>query len=79
MFEITLNLSTVYGDLLVTAEVERGRYSIGAVTTPDGSPVDVTLDLLEEIETSMSFDAQCSRFDALYFAADTPELLRYHA
>ncbi len=53
MFEITLNLSTAYGDLLVTAEVERGHYSIGPVTRPDGSPVDVTLDLLEEIETSI--------------------------
>ena len=72
MFEITLNLSTVYGDFLVTAEVERGRYTIGRVTTPDGSPVDVTLDVLEEIETSIGFDAQCSRFDALFFATDTP-------
>ena len=79
MFETTMTLSTVYGDLLVTAEVERGRYTIGAVTRPDGSPVDVTLDVLEEIETSIGFDAQCSRFDALFFACDTPELLHYHA
>ena len=74
-----MHLSTAYGDLLVTAEVERGRYTIGTVTRPDGSPVNVTLDVLEEIETSIQFDAQCSRFDALFFAADTPELLAYHA
>jgi hypothetical protein len=79
MFETTMTHSTVYGDLLVTAEVERGRYTIGRVTRTDGSPVDVTLDVLEEIETSIGFDAQCSRFDALFFACDTPELLRYHA
>ena len=79
MFETTLHLSTIYGDLIVTAEVERGHYSIGNVVRPDGSPVNVTLDVLEEIETSIEFDAQCSRFDALFFAADTPELLAYHA
>ena len=28
---------------------------------------------------SLAFDAQCSRYDALYFAADAPELLAYHA
>ncbi len=74
-----MNLPTCYGDLLVTAEVERGHYSIGNVTTPDGRPFEVTLDVLEEIETSIMFDAQCSRYDALYFAADTPELLAFHA
>lgn len=79
MFEIALNLSTAYGDLLVTAEVERGHYSIGTVTTPDGRPFDVTLDVLEEIETSLMFDAQCSRYDALFFATDMPELLAYRA
>ena len=60
MFETTMNLSTAFGDLLVTAEVERGHYSIGAVTLPDGSPVDVTLDMLEDIEMSIAFEAQCS-------------------
>ncbi|HEX9951256.1 MAG TPA: hypothetical protein VGB53_05770 [Rubricoccaceae bacterium] len=79
MFELTLALSTVYGDLLVTAEVERGHYTIGTVRRADGSPMECTLDVLEEIETSIGFDAQCSRYDALYFACDTPELLAFHA
>ena len=79
MFETTMTLSTTLGDLLVTAEVERGHYTIGTVRRPDGSPVAVTLDVLEEIEMSIAFTAQCARYDALFFAADTPELLAYHA
>ena len=79
MFEITLNLSTAFGDLLVTAEVERGHYSIGRVSRPDGTPVVCTLDVLEEIEMSIAFTAQCARYDELFFAADDARLVHYHA
>ena len=79
MFETTMTLSTTFGDLLVTAEVERGHYSIGTVRRPDGSPVAVTVDVLEEIEMSIAFEAQCARFDALFFAADDAQLIHYHA
>ena len=74
-----MTLSTTLGDLLVTAEVERGHYTIGTVRRPDGSPVVCTLDVLEEIEMSIAFEAQCARFDSLFFAADDAVLVHYHA
>jgi hypothetical protein len=80
MFEITITVaSTIYGDLLVTAEVEHGRYSIGTVTTPTGAPVECSLALLEEIELSIEFEVQCARYDALYFSAYDAELFALHA
>lgn len=85
MFEITVHVPTqAHGDLSVQAEVEKrerggSHYHIGTVRDALGRTVECSLDLLEEIEMSIVFEMQCARYDALYFAVDTPELLAYHA
>lgn len=80
MFNITVHVpSSIYGQLTVQAEVERGHYTIGPVRDAYGRMVPCTLDLLEEIETSIEFELQCARYEALFFDGEDPALIALYS
>lgn len=76
MFEITIHVpSTVFGRLTVTAGIEPGLYTIGTVHDAYGLRVQTSLELMDEIETSIEYELQCARHEALYFSGEDPALI----
>jgi len=85
MFSLTVHVPSVaHGTLTVEAEIEKrgpngAHYHIGTVCDALGRAVECTPDLLDEIETSIDFEMQCARYEALFFETDSPYLARVHA
>jgi hypothetical protein len=80
MFTLTVHVpSALHGTLSVTAHVEPGRYEVEGVKTPTGAPVACTPDLLDEIETSIEFEIQCAKYEALFFDCEDPALIYLYA
>ena len=85
MFSLTVHVPSVaHGTLTVEAEIEKrapngAHYHIGTVCDALGRSVECTPDLLDEIETSIDFEMQCARYEALFFESDSPYLAAVHA
>lgn len=85
MFSLTVHIPTVaHGTLTVEAEIEKrgphgAHYHIGTVRDALGRSVECSPDLLDDIETSIDFEMQCARYEALFFETDSPYLARVHA
>jgi hypothetical protein len=71
--------SALHGTLSVTANVEPGRYEVEGIKAPHGAPVACTPDLLDEIETSIEFEIQCAKYEALFFACEDPALIALYS
>ena len=80
MFSLTISVpSRFHGTLSVVANVEPGRYEVEGAKTPTGVPVACTPDLLDEIETSIEFELQCAKYEALFFDCEDPALIALYS
>ena len=80
MFSLTVSVpSALHGTLSVVANVEPGRYEVEGVKSPAGHPVACTPELLDEIETSIEFEIQCAKYEALFFDCEDPALIALYS
>ncbi|WP_420455746.1 hypothetical protein [Rubrivirga sp.] len=80
MFSITVHVpSALHGSLAVVANVEPGRYEVEGVKAPHGAPVACTPDLLDEIETSIEYELQCAKYEALFYNCEDPALIALYS
>ena len=80
MFSITIRVpSAVWGPLNVTARVEPGHYEIERVESPGGTSIHCSLDLLDEIETSIEYELQCAWYQECFYNCEDPALIALYS
>ena len=80
MITLTISVpSALHGTLAVVANVEPGRYEVEGARAPNGAPVACTPDVLDEIETSIEYELQCAKYEALFFDCEDPALIALYS